>query len=136
MPVEECKRALRAAPILDEDLYRRCAGEGEGEGEGESGEESGGDGDTEEGGDNDTGSSDDDDGNVDNAQIAPNSTLYFHADGTVFDAKFRPLRVSSRCTANTESCSSRHSSSEFCNSATAAGITSSSSSSSGTATSK
>lgn len=69
MPYEECKRALHAASILDESLYRRCAGEGEAEGE----EELGGDGHTEESGDDDTGGHDNDGGNIDNAQIASNS---------------------------------------------------------------
>lgn len=71
VPVEECKRALRTASILDEALYRRCAGEGEGEGEGE--DERGGDGYTEESDDNDIGGNDDDGGDIDNAQIASNS---------------------------------------------------------------
>lgn len=69
VPLEECKRALHAASILDEALYRRCAGEGEGEGE----EESRGDGGTEEGGNDDTGGNDDDGGDIDNAQTASNS---------------------------------------------------------------
>ena len=59
MPVEECKRALGAAPVFDEALYRRCAGEDEGE----------------EDHDFDDGSwdDDDDDGDAGDTQIASNS---------------------------------------------------------------
>ena len=64
MPVEECKRALGAAPVLDEALYRRCDGDGEAEEENEA------DNDSEE---SDSSDADDDDGGADNAQIASNS---------------------------------------------------------------
>ena len=58
VPVEECKRALSAAPVFDEALYRRCAGEDESD---EDDELDDGDWD------------DDDGGDADNAQISSNS---------------------------------------------------------------
>ena len=69
VPVEECKRGLRAASISDEALYRRCAGEGDGEGEEESGAES----DSEEDSSGDTGGDDNADEDAENIQLASNS---------------------------------------------------------------
>ena len=71
VPVEECKRGLRAVPIFDEALYRRCAGEGEGEGEDE--EESGSESDSNEDSSGDTGGDDNADEDAENIQLASNS---------------------------------------------------------------
>ena len=71
VPVEECKRGLRAVPIFDEALYRRCAGEGEGEGEGE--EESSSESDSNEDSSGDTGGDDNADEDAENIQLASNS---------------------------------------------------------------
>lgn len=66
--VGHCRRALGAASIFDEVLYRRYGGDGEGEEE--NGAEEGGSGD---GGDDGTSGNDDDDGDADDTQIASNS---------------------------------------------------------------
>ena len=58
LPVEECKRALSAAAVFDEALYRRCAGEDEGDEDNEL---------------DDGAWDDDDDGDADNTQISSNS---------------------------------------------------------------
>ncbi|KAF6236666.1 hypothetical protein HO173_004957 [Letharia columbiana] len=66
--VEHCKRALGAASIFDEVLYRRYGGDGEGE------EENGADeGRSGDGGDDGTSGNDNDDGDADDTQIASNS---------------------------------------------------------------
>ena len=61
VPVEECRMALRATPIFDEALYRRCAGEGESEAE------------NRDDSDSDEDSDDNDDGDAENIQLASNS---------------------------------------------------------------
>lgn len=66
--IGHCKRALGAASIFDEVLYRRYGGDGEGEEENGADEEGSGDG-----GDDGTSGNDNDDGDADGTQIASNS---------------------------------------------------------------